>query len=435
MSTDESSKHSLIKVASLQEIIFEINSTNIQEAKEYIVENDFLKSKRSIKQLLFTIDSASHARSNIIPLLNDILIFCSEQIKSFFNSSEVATIFHNNHIYLTLYQCKIIDIDSIVSLSRCGFATFLFFSKELKEKAPSFYYGRIQKSSIIRRCLQNGADEQNICEKEVDPLTISIQNDNISEFQNILSHSNISIDSKTHHSISQANEFANDGYESPTLIEYAAFNGSLNIFKFLWMNEAKLTNNILKMAVLGGSYEIIHLLESKNIVFDNSTLNTAIEYHRNEIVDYIQNSNGIELNNSSFLTSISNYNIDIFLNHIENCDKLDFENAIEIACEKGTLDIVEYLSNFTKNKNQLGLLKAAANGHLDIVMYLVNDMKCNVNIKDSNGWTPLFFAVRNFHFDILSFLLDRNEIDLNITDEIIFISFFLPMVFFKKIFF
>lgn len=414
----------LRKAASLQETILEVNKTNILETKQFIVDNDFLKTKQSIRQFLFTIDSASHARSDLIPLLCDILTFASDRIKAFFQSSEVASIFSNDYIYLALFQCNAIDIDTIVTISRRDFATFLFFSKELKEQVPSFYYGRLKKSSIIRTFLkdetESEVDQRRIFEKDVDPLTKSIQNDDITDFQSILSHSNISINSKTHQSINKAIEFANDGYESPTLIEYAAYNGSLNIFKFLWMNDAKLPDNILKMAVLGGSYEIIHLLESKNITFDESALNSAIEYHRNEIVEYIQNSVGIEFNNSSFLTSISFYNIDIFLNHIENCQELDFQKAMEIACEKGALDLVICLSNYTKNKDQLGLLKASSKGHLDIVKYLLIDMKCNINIKDSNGWTSLFYAVRNFHLDVLSFLLSMKEIDLNITDEIIF---------------
>ncbi|KAK8878176.1 hypothetical protein M9Y10_004941 [Tritrichomonas musculus] len=417
-------KDSLFKISSLQEMILEINSTNIQEAKQYLNENEFFNDKQSIKQLLFTIDAVSHARPNTIPYLCELLVYSSEHIKKFYKSSDVAPIFHNNQIYLTLYQCNIIDIDSLVSISRCGFATFLFFAKELEEKAPSFYYGRLQKSSIIRRCIKSeeksGNHQQNICEKEEDPLTVSIQKDDIIQFQDILSHSNISINSQTRYSINQANEFANEGYDLPSLIEYAAFNGSVKIFKFLWMKEAEMSENILKMAIFGGSYEIIHLIESKNIVFDKSALNTAIEYHRNEIVDYIHNSFEIELNNSSLLTSISYYNIPIFLNHFENTDNLlnlDFEKAIEIACEKGTFDVVTFLTNFEKNKNLLGLSKASAKGHLDIVEYLINVTKCNVNVKDPNGWTPLFFAVRNFHFDVLNFLLSVPEIDINVIDE------------------
>ena len=93
---------------------------------------------------------------------------------------------------------------------------------------------------------------------------------------------------------------------------------SIQIIKYLLTKGLNLSSNTWFYAVHGRNYEIIHLLESKNITFDESALNSAIEYHRNEIVEYIQNSVGIEFNNSSFLTSISFYNIDIFLIFIFN---------------------------------------------------------------------------------------------------------------------
>ena len=75
-----------------------------------------------------------------------------------------------------------------------------------------------------------------------------------------------------------------------TLIEYAAFFGSNQIFKYLYLNGAKLTASIWKYAIHGEDAEIIHLLEENKIklplyVYEN-IIEKSIKFHSINITNY-----------------------------------------------------------------------------------------------------------------------------------------------------
>jgi ankyrin repeat protein len=52
------------------------------------------------------------------------------------------------------------------------------------------------------------------------------------------------------------------------------------------------------------------------------------------------------------------------------------------------------------------LHSAAANGHLDVVKFLVAQ-QAEVNAKETDGWTPLHLAARYGYLDIVKFLVER----------------------------
>lgn len=47
----------------------------------------------------------------------------------------------------------------------------------------------------------------------------------------------------------------------PSLIEYAAFFGSIKVFNYLYKNEVKIYQSIWPLAIHGNNPELIHLLE------------------------------------------------------------------------------------------------------------------------------------------------------------------------------
>ncbi|EAY15072.1 hypothetical protein TVAG_019730 [Trichomonas vaginalis G3] len=63
---------------------------------------------------------------------------------------------------------------------------------------------------------------------------------------------------------------------------------SINCFKYLLLNHTGQidSKSLANSAVAGGNFEIIHLLSQKNFSF-NSSLESAIEYHHDEISDWI----------------------------------------------------------------------------------------------------------------------------------------------------
>ncbi|RDD34928.1 Ankyrin repeat protein [Wolbachia endosymbiont of Cylisticus convexus] len=56
---------------------------------------------------------------------------------------------------------------------------------------------------------------------------------------------------------------------------------------------------------------------------------------------------------------------------------------------------------------ETALHEAARNGHLDVVKYLVDDKKADVNQKDICGETALHEAARNGHKDVVTTLLKK----------------------------
>lgn len=66
----------------------------------------------------------------------------------------------------------------------------------------------------------------------------------------------------------------------------------------------------------------------------------------------------------------------------------------------------------------LGLLHWAADrGSLEIVKYLIDNLKANVNLRDINGQTPLHYAVSCEYDDVASYLIEAGaDVDLKDND-------------------
>lgn len=111
------------------------------------------------------------------------------------------------------------------------------------------------------------------------------------EFQNYFSQNNLNLTEKVPSTIFESDEVINSKFPPlPTLIEYAAFFNSIKIFKFLWnLNSMQSSPKLPKYAISGGCYDMIHLCEESHQArkFDEECINTAIEYHHMEIVDYL----------------------------------------------------------------------------------------------------------------------------------------------------
>ena len=90
-----------------------------------------------------------------------------------------------------------------------------------------------------------------------------------------------------------------------TPIEFAAFYGSVKCFKYFLLNNAKLKPSICKFAVAGGNYEIIHILEQKNLSFEDC-FRLSVEYHRYEITDWLLQSYSLDSKQFSFCAYTQN---------------------------------------------------------------------------------------------------------------------------------
>ena len=90
--------------------------------------------------------------------------------------------------------------------------------------------------------------------------------------------------------------------------------------------------------------------------------------------------------------------------------------ALHHACQHGRMEEVKYLiadNNLAidspcDNSGASPLHVAAVNGRLDVVKLLVETFLCQLNVRDSNGQTPLELAQDKHEKEIVSYLRDMD---------------------------
>ena len=153
------------------------------------------------------------------------------------------------------------------------------------ELSEEFYKNRIK-----------GENENFICEL--------IRNDSIEEFITFVNKNDYPLNSLIETSIFETNSFLNER-SSSSLIEYAAFFGSVQIFKYLYKNEVKIEPSIWCFAVHSDNPELIDILEEEFCIKSNNkkrakmekkmerfpyrqSIVYSIRYHNNDVKNYIE---------------------------------------------------------------------------------------------------------------------------------------------------
>ena len=81
------------------------------------------------------------------------------------------------------------------------------------------------------------------------------------------------------------------------------------------------------------------------------------------------------------------------------------------ACFNGNLDMIRYLIDkgadihITKENNDTNLMVSVCHKHWNVIMYLVHDLKVDVNKCDNDGRSALYDAVNSGSLEIVEFLL------------------------------
>ena len=82
-----------------------------------------------------------------------------------------------------------------------------------------------------------------------------------------------------------------------------------------------------------------------------------------------------------------------------------------VASQNGHLDVVRYLVEEVKqdagkanNSSVTRVHGAAQNGHLDVVRYLVEEDKVDFNKASHNRWAPLHIATSHNHTAVADYL-------------------------------
>ena len=296
---------------------------NYQNLMMMIIKNQNIReNKYELKEflhLLLKISNNHYRNKDFFSKYEQILTqFKDDMIKNFSNLELFDIFKRNKRILLFLIEEKIINIDqSIVNVltndkySEMGYSKYFFndiknfIDDELREKIFNSIKNQEDSFDENRKI---GENETKICQL--------IRKDLIDEFISFVNQNSLSLMMKIELSIFETNRFIIKR-KNPSLIEYAAFFGSIQIFRYLYLNKVELTQSLWLYAIHGRNPEIIHILEEKQIVPSDVSyfecFDECIKCHHNEIADYIKLNiidpkNEIEDEYDFFSSSIKSYN-------------------------------------------------------------------------------------------------------------------------------
>lgn len=248
---------------------------------------------RSFLYLVANISNNYHRSKDFFSKIAKIILILKNLITQKLTNSEIFNIFENNkRIILFLYEEKIIEIDEYIAK--------LIISKKFYEKKYSYYFFKEIKpfldNSMIRKHLKydfltDDFDEKRKEGENENYLPTIIRNDSIEDFIIFVNQNNYPLNSVIPISIYETNSFLIG--KTPTLIEYSAFFGSVQIFTYLYKNKVKMKLSLWIYAIHGNNPEMIHLLvnilklDDKNYI---CCLKEAIKCHYNEMTNYILNN-------------------------------------------------------------------------------------------------------------------------------------------------
>ena len=158
------------------------------------------------------------------------------------------------------------------------------------------------------------------------PIVQPIIDDNIDLLNELISTSNFDVYDKIPKSIFEIHSIL----ASAQPIQYAAFLGSINCFKYLLHKTSSIDyEKLMKFGIAGGNSEIIHIIENYIDVFNQELLNLAISYMRNDLIEYILNNYDLKINCESYFHCIyaSNYEALLLLQEFEKYDETNENKA------------------------------------------------------------------------------------------------------------
>lgn len=283
---------------------------------------------KSVLNLLTKIANYHYRGSGFFEKIERILLFFKFRIKEFYTNSEIFTIFKKNkRILLFLLENEMIIFDNYIAKKItdkfCHYNYIEYFTPELKPFINEEWFYDFCKEKLLKTIPENFNEMRKIGESEYEVFRL-IRNDSLSEFifstnKNTMNYIEVknSIYETNLYLIKKhiKNYFERRFDKKMTLIEYAAFYGSLCIFNYLRSNGFELQPSLWLFAIHGKNMEIIHILEENNIVPDDNTykecLKESIKFHYNDITNYLLNKylkDEIEKPHETFIDGIKYYN-------------------------------------------------------------------------------------------------------------------------------
>lgn len=364
-------------VCQLQDMISSMPDISLSDIIEFIEKEHFLTNDDSISDLLDSLALLFNANRLASDDLTLILVQFQDQIKSYFDKRSILNLYpFETFKYFILHfsDLKLVQLEPNKMIEAHQYFSpemgFIFHRKTTDDfsNEEEFYKFR-----------REGKNQRQICN--------IIRNDDITSLQNLLSTTTINLNDTITPSLFERFEIINQ--KDATFIEYAAFFGSIKIFKFLIMNKVIIPSNLAKFAIAGGNYEIIHLCEEKNLSFDDC-LSIAIQYKQDEIVEYLLNN--YELTSDLYEIAFKSFNCGII--HRIIFDLFEFNDGSEKD---------ELITKIIKN--------SIISGHISIVMFEIENGFIEYISKE------LFLIVDYHRYSMLELVFNYLE-DIEFVNEI-----------------
>ncbi|KAK8898266.1 hypothetical protein M9Y10_000544 [Tritrichomonas musculus] len=320
--------------------------------------------------LLISIANNHHRQSDFFTKIKRVISYFAKEIKQNLTSKDIFTIFSSNKLLL-LYLIKenIIKIDAFMIIDLYqrtepnGTRYLPYFLPEIKEKLNEKPIKNIEFDfSDFESIVQDNYEEKRSIGENDSYICSLIRNDLIDDFISHVTVTNYPLDSNVEASVYETNSFLNESEVS--LIEYAAFYGSIQIFQYLKYNNIELKPSLWIYALHSRSPDLIHLLEECQVVPDDKTYEKcffeAIQCHHNDFADYVHNNLVVHDENASdgeqtfeerFIgCSFRHYNYEYFP---ENFDE---DYAFFYLCKYKYQKIVDLFLESKKDEIELALI-------------------------------------------------------------------------------
>ena len=364
------------------DVNIEENYQNLYNKFEQVKIRENKHELRLLLHLLVNISNNHHRCHDFFKKIERILQFFKNDITKHYTNNEIFNIFESNkRILLYLFEENIITVNELIIqkllYGKYSMAKYpLYFTPEIKKFIKEHKKSTSHsKMGLLKKLPDDFNQKRKTGESDFYICTL-IQQDLVKEFIEYVNRTNFPLSAAIKLSIYGTNSFLikkmtestnhqrNKDVEV-TLIKYAAFYGSIQIFQYLLINNVELTPSLWLYAIHGENPDIIHLLEENNvqpIVSHIDTLRSvhftivtrdektyeecfkeSIKCHHNDIANYIEN-NYLKKEKEGFIHGIKYYNFS-FINDFTKehsfyylC-RYDYYSLVNILLNNKSIDI------------------------------------------------------------------------------------------------
>ena len=225
----------------------------------------------TLLHIISAISNNHHRTPDFLNKIEQILSYVIKNKQVTISNDEILDIFKSNkRILLLILEKQMIvlediDINFLINLkdpNNMEYSLYLypsinkFLDKSSKEKIEAKILNFFNDLQTFEENCHKGENNSYVCQL--------IRDDNIEEFIQYVNKTNLPLTGTIAPSLFETNPLLLD-HEKVTLIEYAAFFGSIQIFQYLHLNKVPLESSLWIYAIHSNDPELIQFLEDNHI--------------------------------------------------------------------------------------------------------------------------------------------------------------------------